>query len=262
MIRPATPADYDAILAIWNPVIRDTTIIFANDERTTEGLDSLMAERRAAGREFLVAETADGIVGFASYAQFRGGNGYAHAMEHTVILAPEANGRGIGRALMADIEGKVPNTPTLAGLPDCLALLLAPAVLLAEQPFETLFAQAMWLHTWFGDRAAIASDPRAGGCTHRARRGTDHGLGMFEVLFCIASAIAPPAAMAAATSNTISAVCAVTSPRSSSLTASRSASPARYQACRILTCVSNMMGSPLLWWAATLIRLRGDSVPG
>jgi error-prone DNA polymerase len=59
-------------------------------------------------------------------------------------------------ALMGDVEGKVPNTPTLAGLPDCLALLLAPPVLSAEQPFETLFAQALWLHTWFGDRAAIA----------------------------------------------------------------------------------------------------------
>lgn len=59
-------------------------------------------------------------------------------------------------ALMADVEGKVPNTPTLTGLPDTLALLLAPPVLAAAQPFETLFAQAVWLRTWFDDRAAIA----------------------------------------------------------------------------------------------------------
>jgi len=104
MIRPATTDDYDAILAVWNPVIRDTTVIFANEEHTPASIDALIAERRAAGREFLVAEDGARIVGFASYAQFRGGNGYAHAMEHTVILAPEAQGRGIGRALMARIE--------------------------------------------------------------------------------------------------------------------------------------------------------------
>jgi phosphinothricin acetyltransferase len=102
-IRPARPGDYPAILAIWNPLIRDTTVTFSSEEKTTETLAALIAERRAAGREFFVAE-AEGLQGFASYAQFRGGNGYAHAMEHTVILGPGASGRGFGRALMAAIE--------------------------------------------------------------------------------------------------------------------------------------------------------------
>lgn len=104
MIHPATPDDYEAILSIWNPVIRDTTIIFANEERTPDMLAALIAERRAAGREFFVAEADRRVVGFASYAQFRGGNGYAHAMEHTVIVAPDAGGKGVGRALMARVE--------------------------------------------------------------------------------------------------------------------------------------------------------------
>ncbi len=104
MIQPAKPDDHEAILSIWNPVIRDTTIIFANEERTPEMLAALIAERRAAGREFFVARVDGRIVGFASYAQFRGGNGYAHAMEHTVLVAPDAGGQGIGRALMARIE--------------------------------------------------------------------------------------------------------------------------------------------------------------
>jgi len=54
----------------------------------------------------------------------------------------------------------VPHLPTLAGLPDCLALLQTPPVLASPQPFETLFAQALWLKTWFGHgadgRAALA----------------------------------------------------------------------------------------------------------
>jgi len=43
-------------------------------------------------------------MGLATYAQFRGGNGYVHAFEHTIILAPQAQGKGVGRDLMAAIE--------------------------------------------------------------------------------------------------------------------------------------------------------------
>jgi error-prone DNA polymerase len=49
------------------------------------------------------------------------------------------------------VEGKVANAPMLTGLPECLALLVPDAA----QPFEQLFAHAMWLKTWFQERAAI-----------------------------------------------------------------------------------------------------------
>ncbi|MEZ5686190.1 MAG: N-acetyltransferase family protein [Paracoccaceae bacterium] len=104
MIRPATPADFPTILAFWNPVIRDTTVTFSSEEKTPESLAAMIALRRAAGQEFFVAEEAGAVLGLASYGQFRAGNGYAHAMEHTIILAPGARGRGLGRALMGALE--------------------------------------------------------------------------------------------------------------------------------------------------------------
>lgn len=104
IIRPVEPRDLPAILDFWNPIIRETTIIFSSEERTEESLGAMIVTRRAAGREMLLAEEAGVVLGIATYDQFRGGLGYVHAMEHTVLLAPSARGRGVGRALMAAIE--------------------------------------------------------------------------------------------------------------------------------------------------------------
>jgi len=91
--------------------------------------------------------------------------GYGH-LSHWVTVCRRRAPKGQYLALMADLEGKVPDAPTLAGLPDCLALLMTSAVLplpgaatadAAETAFETLHAQAQWLKTWFGaDRCALA----------------------------------------------------------------------------------------------------------
>ena len=53
---------------------------------------------------FFLVIAATAVLGFVTYGQFRGGNGYLHAMEHTIILAPEARGRGVGRGLMGALE--------------------------------------------------------------------------------------------------------------------------------------------------------------
>jgi phosphinothricin acetyltransferase len=104
IVRPARDADMDQVAAIWDPVLRDTTITFASDIRTAETLIRMAADRRADGREFFVAEDQGRVLGFATYGQFRGGNGYVTSMEHTIILAPGAQGRGVGRALMTAAE--------------------------------------------------------------------------------------------------------------------------------------------------------------
>ncbi len=99
MIRPATLADAAAIAALWNPWIRDTAITFASVEKTAADIVSLIETRPC----FFVAETT-GLLGFATYGQFRGGDGYATCMEHTVILSPDARGQGAGRALLQAVE--------------------------------------------------------------------------------------------------------------------------------------------------------------
>ena len=104
IVRPATHADMEQVAAIWEPILRDTTITFADDIRTPETLIRMAADRRADGREFFVAADGPRILGFATYGQFRGGNGYVTSMEHTIILAPSAQGRGVGRALMTAVE--------------------------------------------------------------------------------------------------------------------------------------------------------------
>lgn len=99
-IRHAEPGDASAIAAIWNPVIRDTLVTFNSAERSIEEVAAMIADTRAQGHAWLVAVEGADLLGFASFSQFRKGVGYARTMEHSLILAPAARGRGIGRWLM------------------------------------------------------------------------------------------------------------------------------------------------------------------
>ncbi len=78
--------------------------------------------------------------------------GYGNLAQWISVARRRAE-KGQYLAHTSDLEGRVPHAPYLAGLPDCYALLLHQT----WQPFESFFAQAMWLKTWFGvDRCAIA----------------------------------------------------------------------------------------------------------
>lgn len=103
MIRAATPADAPAIAALWNVVIADSAATFNSQTYDPAAIARLVEDRAALGHATLVADTGT-ILGFATYARFRSGIGYAHTMEHTIHLDPAAQGRGLGRALMAALE--------------------------------------------------------------------------------------------------------------------------------------------------------------
>ena len=96
MIRPARPQDAADLHAIWTPVIRETTSIFHTTERSEEEIATLTS----GPDPFLVWDDGSRVLGFARCFPFRAGNGYTRTVEHTILLAPDAHGRGIGRQLI------------------------------------------------------------------------------------------------------------------------------------------------------------------
>ncbi|MEM7471514.1 MAG: N-acetyltransferase family protein [Pseudomonadota bacterium] len=100
IIRTARAEDAAGIAPIYNQIIRDTTITFLPDEKT---VDDLVAAIEAADA-YLVAEHGSEIVAFASFGPFRSGAGYARVKEHSICLAQQARGHGLGAALMKALE--------------------------------------------------------------------------------------------------------------------------------------------------------------
>jgi len=101
LIRPAKPEDAPAIAAITNAMIRDTLVTFSTTEKHPQEIAARLSQ---SGPCFLVAEDHGTVLGFATYGSFRNGPGYRHTAEHSIHLAAEARGRGLGRALMTSLE--------------------------------------------------------------------------------------------------------------------------------------------------------------
>lgn len=104
MIRQARRADIPQITTLWNAIIRDTVITFNPQEKSEREVGSTILSRARQDHPFLVSVQGGHVLGFATYAQFRSGLGYARTMEHSINLAPAARGLGLGRALLTALE--------------------------------------------------------------------------------------------------------------------------------------------------------------
>ena len=105
MIERAEPKDTEAILALWNDVITQTTTTFTSVLKARDDIAALMASQPV-----FVARMDGLVTGFATYSQFRGGDGYRLTQEHAIYLDPCARGKGMGRRLFGAIEDHARNT--------------------------------------------------------------------------------------------------------------------------------------------------------
>lgn len=110
-IRDATPADADGICEIYNHAVEHTTAIWNDILVDAEDRRMWLTGRQQAGFPVLVAveDTATDptrpqqILGYATYGPYRPHDGYRHTVEHSVYVHTDAQGRGLGSALMAAI---------------------------------------------------------------------------------------------------------------------------------------------------------------
>lgn len=96
-IRPAAPADDDAIWAILQPAIEAGDSLTADP---TGGRAGAFAYWRPPGAETFVAELDGRVVG-TSYLRPNHRGGGAHVCNAGYCTAPQARGHGVARALLA-----------------------------------------------------------------------------------------------------------------------------------------------------------------
>lgn len=102
MIRTVTLADSDALTAIYNHYVEESTATFDLLPVSSSEIDRLIHEATP-HFPFLVYDTGEGIAGYCYAHSWKSKAAYRHTWEITIYLAPEHTGKGIGEALMRQL---------------------------------------------------------------------------------------------------------------------------------------------------------------
>ncbi len=100
IIRPVTDADLEVVTAIYGHHVLHGLGTFEETPPAVEEMARRIATVSSHGLPYLVAEDG-GVLGFAYAGPFRPRAAYRFTVEDSVYVAPEAAGKGVGRALMA-----------------------------------------------------------------------------------------------------------------------------------------------------------------
>ncbi len=113
-IRLAAPGDAEAIRAIYNVEVLGSTNTFDMVARTKKEQEAWLLEHRGVHPAIVAVEPAtteeghlgannERVLGFGSLSAFRDRSGYAATAENSVYVDRAQRGRGIGRALLAEL---------------------------------------------------------------------------------------------------------------------------------------------------------------
>lgn len=102
-IRPSQTADLPAITAIYAGHVLGGTGTFEIDPPAQADMAARREDVLAKGLPYLVLVDNEEVLGFAYCNWFKPRPAYRFSAEDSIYLAPAATGRGLGRALLAEL---------------------------------------------------------------------------------------------------------------------------------------------------------------
>ena len=106
LVRPSTPADIGAIRGIYAHAVTQGTGSFELEVPQPAEMARRRDDVLSKGLPWLVAEAQGRVLGYAYANHFRPRPAYRFSVEDSVYLLPEAQSRGIGRALLAELVAR------------------------------------------------------------------------------------------------------------------------------------------------------------
>ena len=103
IIRNATAGDVPKILDIVNHAILHTTSNYLYETLSFGTQLQWFHDKQAKEFPVIVADIDGTAIGFGTYGTFREKIGYQFTVEHSVYVAPELIGKGIGSLLLAEL---------------------------------------------------------------------------------------------------------------------------------------------------------------
>ena len=103
LIRPSSPDDLAAMATIYGAYVRRGTGTFEIDAPTPQALGQRRTDVLAAGWPWLVAQQGGAVKAYAYAAPFRPRPAYRFCLEDSIYVAEDCGGRGVGRALLAEL---------------------------------------------------------------------------------------------------------------------------------------------------------------
>ena len=102
-VRSARLDDAEAIRQIYNAEVTTSTVTFDLVPRSLAEQREWLTARSGAHAVLVAEDEVDGVVGFASLSSWGKRPAYATSVEDSVYVRRDHRGRGIGRALLAEL---------------------------------------------------------------------------------------------------------------------------------------------------------------
>jgi L-amino acid N-acyltransferase YncA len=106
VIRPSRDGDIAAIAAIYGYHVRYGVASFEEVPPAADEIGRRRAEIVGHGLPYLVAEQQGQVVGYCYAGLFRPRSGYRFTLEDSIYIDPAWIGRGVGRALLAELVSR------------------------------------------------------------------------------------------------------------------------------------------------------------